>query len=63
MDSHKIRTGKSSWELPDIILGYDTGLIYHAPDVSVCSLTPFFEKNDMTSGEAYLTCRTLLSCS
>jgi hypothetical protein len=56
MDSYKAYNAKSPWDLPDIILGYDTGLIYHAPDVSICSLTPFFKKNEITSGEAYLTC-------
>jgi hypothetical protein len=55
VDTYKRDTGKSPWDLPDIILGYDTGLIYHAPDVSICSLTPFFARNGITTGEAYLT--------
>jgi hypothetical protein len=47
----------SPWDLPDIILGYDTGLIYHAAEASVCSLTPFFVRNEVgvNSGEVYLT--------
>jgi hypothetical protein len=55
IDDYKNDSGKSPWDLPDIILGYDTGLIYHAPEASVCSIAPFFARSGFESGEAYLT--------
>lgn len=44
----------SPWDLPDIVLGYQDGLIYHAPEASICSIAPLFKENSFTSGEGYI---------
>lgn len=54
MTEQKLKNNWSPWDLPDIVLGYQTGLIYHAPEASICSITPFFERSGFVSGEGYL---------
>jgi len=44
----------SAWDLPDIIFGYDSKLIYHATDASICSIAPLFEGDSISSEEAYV---------
>ncbi len=44
----------SAWDMPDIVLSYREGLIYHAPDVSLCSISPLFKQHNLTSGEGYI---------
>ena len=50
----QIEDSWSKWDLPDIILGYKKGLIFHVPEVSMSNWKEFFKKNGAETGEVYL---------
>ncbi len=54
MDRTKQTGPWSAWDLPDIIVGYQTGLLFHAADASTCSITPLFQRHGYPAGEGYL---------
>lgn len=56
LNSQKEKNSWNPWDLPDIVVGYKDGLIYHAPDVSLCSIAPLFKKHNFVAGEGYLSC-------
>lgn len=58
VDQAKGNNSLSPWDLPDIILGYRDWLIYHAPEVSICSINNYFKAHGSTSGEAYMLFRS-----
>lgn len=50
---YKNENGLDAWQLPDIILGLNHGLIFHAPNVEFSLYMPYFQERGLTSGEAY----------
>lgn len=54
LDQYKNDAGISAWDLPDIVVGYKGGLIYHAPEIAHSIIKGFIEKLGKSSGEAYL---------
>lgn len=53
IDNYKQKESLTEWDLPDIVVGLEKGLIIHAPSVEYSVLRPFFEKGGVTSGEVY----------
>lgn len=43
----------SPWDIPDIVVGYKTGIIFHAPEVSLSPYSTLFAKHGAESGDAY----------
>ena len=58
LDDQKRENSWSPWDLPDMIVGMNDGIIYHAPEVSTCSIRPQFEEKGVSSGEHYLILQT-----
>ena len=54
LDKMKEINSLNAWDLPDVIFGYRNWLIYHAPDVAICSINNYFNSHDCSSGEAYM---------
>ena len=53
INSRKNIKSWTPWDLPDIVVGYDTGLIFHIPEVSVSPLRKMLNNVDRKSGECY----------
>jgi TDG/mug DNA glycosylase family protein len=54
IDCYKESEALTAWDLPDMVLGLQSGIIFHAPEVEYSPLKPFFERGGVTSGEVYL---------
>ncbi|HJS82739.1 MAG TPA: hypothetical protein VJ742_07885, partial [Nitrososphaera sp.] len=54
MDEQKNALGLSPWDLPDLVVGYDYGVIYHTPEASLCSVRGLTRMLDLPSGEGYI---------
>ena len=54
MEAQKVKNSWAPWDLPDMVVGYRSGMIYHAPEASICSVAPWFASHDYPSGEGYL---------
>ena len=54
MDEQKNKLTLGPWDLPDLVVGYDIGVIYHAAEASICSVSPLAKMLELQSGEGYL---------
>lgn len=54
MNDQKTANGWTPWDLPDMVVGYKDGILYHAAEASICSIAPQFKIGNYPSGEGYL---------
>lgn len=55
MIDYKKEQSRTPWDGPDIVFGYEAGIIYHAPRADTCSLSNLLQRLGLSSGdEGYL---------